>query len=592
MFTVRAIVACHPDRKIGCTMTAEIKKSLYSTPLSSLTDAVARISRARSLDDVISTVRSTARSLIGCEGVAIIRLEGELCHYVEEDAVGPLWKGHTFPASACISGWAMLNRQTVVVPDVSKDERIPYELYASTFVRAVAMAPIKVDDPVGAIGAYWSQTYEPSNWEIEALEALASAAATAVDTLQLIAELTRTSGSTLNASPTETSVQYEADIARVTDIAAVPRILDVALRMTGMGFAAVARVTEDRWIACQVLDHVGFGLKPGGELPIESTLCDEIRDHRQPIVFDDASADPRYCDHHTPRIYGLRSYISVPIVLADGHFFGTLCAIDPNPAKVNNPEVLGAFLLFAELIGHHLHAGDSLDRTRAALDVERNLSELREQFIAVLGHDLRNPIAAIDAGTNKLLKDGWTNRSPHILGLMKASLGRMSGLVDNILDLARARLGGGITVTKSTGDVAANLYQVVEEIKIAHPDREIVTSLEIPHEVSFDPSRFAQMVSNLVSNAITHGADDESIFIDSRILLGELEVRVSNGGRPISPTDLDKLFMPFRRGGATTDMEGLGLGLFIASEIAKGHGGRISVSSDDTETAFTFRMPI
>jgi len=573
-------------------MTAEIERSQYSTPLSSLTDAVARISRARSLDDVISTVRSTARSLIGCEGIAIIRLEGERCHYVEEDAIGPLWKGHTFPASACISGWAMLNRQTVVVADVSKDERIPYELYASTFVKAVAMAPIKVDDPVGAIGAYWSQTYEPSKWEIEVLEALASAAATAADTMQLIAELKRTSDFALNARPTEVSGIYEADIARVTDIAAVPRILDVALRMTGMGFAAVARVTEDRWIACQVLDHAGFGLKPGGELPLKSTLCDEIRNHRQPVVFNDASSDPKYCDHHTPRIYGLRGYISVPIILADGQFFGTLCAIDPNPAKVNNPEVLGAFTLFAELIGHHLHAGDSLDRTRAALDVERNLSELREQFIAVLGHDLRNPIAAIDAGTNKLLKDGWTDRSPHILGLMKASLGRMSGLVDNILDLARARLGGGITVTKSTGDVAAILNQVVEEINIANPDREMVTSLNILHELSFDPDRFAQMVSNLVSNAITHGAEDEPIFIDSRIHAGQLEVRVSNGGRPIPSSDIDKLFMPFRRGGATTGMEGLGLGLFIASEIAKGHGGIISVSSDDTETAFTFRMPI
>jgi signal transduction histidine kinase len=486
----------------------------------------------------------------------------------------------------------MLNRQTVVVADVSKDERIPYELYASTFVKAVAMAPIKVDDPVGAIGAYWSHTYEPSKWEIEVLEALASAAATAVDTMLRIAELKRTSDFALNARPMEMSGRYEADIARVTDIAAVPRILDVALRMTGMGFAAVARVTEDRWIACQVLDHAGFGLKPGGELPLKSTLCDEIRDHRQPVVFNDASTDPKYCDHHTPRIYGLRGYISVPIILAHGQFFGTLCAIDPNPAKVNNPEVLGAFTLFAELIAHHLDAADSLDRTRAALDGERNLSELREQFIAVLGHDLRNPIAAIDAGTSKLLKDGWTDRSPHILGLMKASLGRMSGLVDNILDLARARMGGGITVTKSKGDVAATLNQVVEEINIANPDREMVTSLDIPHAVSFDPDRFAQMVSNLVSNAITHGAEDEPIFIDSRIHAGQLEVRVSNGGRPIPSSDIDKLFMPFRRGGATTGMEGLGLGLFIASEIAKGHGGNISVSSDDTETAFTFRMPI
>ncbi len=84
----------------------------YSTPLASLTRAIGAMGRAESQDAVIETLRSTARSLIGCEGIAIIRREGDLCHYVEEDAIGPLWKGHKFPMSACISGWAMLNRRT------------------------------------------------------------------------------------------------------------------------------------------------------------------------------------------------------------------------------------------------------------------------------------------------------------------------------------------------------------------------------------------------------------------------------------------------------------------------------------------------
>jgi GAF domain-containing protein len=103
----------------------------------------------------------TARSLIGCEGIAVILKDGDLCHYVEEDAIGPLWKGQKFPASACVSGWAMLNRETAVVPDIRADERIPYELYAGTFVRALAMAPVNVEAPIAAIGAYWSQPYSP-----------------------------------------------------------------------------------------------------------------------------------------------------------------------------------------------------------------------------------------------------------------------------------------------------------------------------------------------------------------------------------------------------------------------------------------------
>ena len=136
---------------------------------------------------------------------------------------------------------------------------------------------------------------------------------------------------------------------------------------TGMGFAAVARVTEDRWIACQVLDAINFGLKPGGELAVKTTICDEIRDSRKAVIIDEVAKDQVYSAHHTPAIYGFQSYISMPIILPDGSFFGTLCAIDPRPARLENPETIGMFKLFAELIAFHLHANERLAKTEAAL---------------------------------------------------------------------------------------------------------------------------------------------------------------------------------------------------------------------------------
>ncbi len=272
-----------------------------STPLATLTKALATVSRAQSRDEVVATIRRTVRALIGCEGVSIVLREGDMCHYVEEDAIGPLWKGHRFPVSACVSGWAMISGETAVIPDVSMDERVPRDLYATTFVRAMAMAPVNVEDPIAAIGAYWSQPYTPATWEVETLEALAEAAATAFKNIEVIATLSaREDLRGLDPNNEAASSEFTADIARVAAIAAVPTILDVALRMTGMGFAAVARVTDTKWVACQVLDPVRFGLKPGDELPLESTLCNEIRGHRQTIVFDDAAADPLYCDHPPP----------------------------------------------------------------------------------------------------------------------------------------------------------------------------------------------------------------------------------------------------------------------------------------------------
>jgi GAF domain-containing protein len=131
-------------------------------------------------------------------------------------------------------------------------------------------------------------------------------------------------------------------------------MLKIVCQTTGMGFAAVARVTEGNWTACAVEDNIQFGLQVGGELPVKSTLCVEARSARQPVVFDHASLDPVYKNHHTPQIYNIESYISVPIVLQNGEYFGNLCAIDPRPHKVSEPKTIAVFERFAELISMQL----------------------------------------------------------------------------------------------------------------------------------------------------------------------------------------------------------------------------------------------
>src|SRR5215203_4132168 len=178
----------------------------------------------------------------------------------------------------------------------------------------------------------------------------------------------------------------ENDLGAVAAIDAVPHILEVVCQTTGLGFAAVARVTENRWVALAVKDLIGFGLEPGGELEIRSTICDEIRDSREPVIIDHVDEDPCFKDHPTPKRYGFQSYISVPIVLRSGEFFGTLCAIDPKPAKVSEPAILKTFQLFAELLAMHLENRERVSATTVALLDEKRTAEIREQFIAVLGH--------------------------------------------------------------------------------------------------------------------------------------------------------------------------------------------------------------
>jgi signal transduction histidine kinase len=372
----------------------------------------------------------------------------------------------------------------------------------------------------------------------------------------------------------------------------VPTILEVVCRTTGMGFAGVARVTEGRWIACAVRDDIQFGLQPGGELKAETTICHEIRQAGEAGVIDHVAEDQTYCRHHTPATYGFQSYISMPISLADGSFFGALCAIDPRPARLNNPETIGMFKLFAELIGFHLNASERLATSEATPLDERKTSDLREQFIAVLGHDLRNPLASMDAGARMLLKEPLTSKGATLVGLIQSSVG-MAELIHNVLDFAHGRLGGGMTLERDVhvplGEV---LEQVVNELRTAWPERRIETQLAVTNTVSCDRARIAQLLSILVADALTHGASGEPILVRVSTQDGTFELSVANQGEPIPSSTLERLFQPFFRVAARPSQQGLGLGPYIASEIARAHGGLLDVTSDQQETRFTFRMPL
>jgi GAF domain-containing protein len=162
---------------------------LKASTKSSLLEAMGLLASAGSLGEVIEIVRSSARCLIAAQGICFILRDGDACHYAEEDAIGPLWKDRRFPLSDCISGWTMLHRQRVVIPDVMMDSRIPHELYGSTFVRSLLMIPVGSADPMGAIGAYWDHCHEATAEEIEILEAIAGACTTAIENARLLAAL-------------------------------------------------------------------------------------------------------------------------------------------------------------------------------------------------------------------------------------------------------------------------------------------------------------------------------------------------------------------------------------------------------------------
>jgi signal transduction histidine kinase len=388
------------------------------------------------------------------------------------------------------------------------------------------------------------------------------------------------------------SEDFSEDIESIGINKIVPTLLETALLATGMGFAAVARVTESRWVTCQAVDNISFGLSPGDELPVETTLCHEVRQFDQEIVIDDVEGDPVYRDHHCPVRYQFRSYISLPIYRADGSFFGTICAIDPEPRSLKRDAVVSMFRLFARLIGESLDTEAVLAQNRDDLKRERNLTDVQEKFIAILAHDLRNPISALSAGFRLLERDKPNPRSSQLIGLMKGSVQRMSLLIENLLDQARSRDGGAIIIEHNPETtLEAALRQILSEFQATAPERIMDIEIDIPGTVYCDSARIAQLFSNLVSNAVTHGTSNQPIVVRAVIQDDDFVLSVANSGTPIAGEQIETLFMPYERGADRPSREGLGLGLFIASEIAKGHDGTLDASSDDRMTVFTFRMP-
>jgi sigma-B regulation protein RsbU (phosphoserine phosphatase) len=272
------------------------------------------------------------------------------------------------------------------------------------------------------------------------------------------------------------------------------------------------------------------------------------------------------------------------------------------PVQINASSVRDAAGALCEVRVAVVRSGARRRYERTLLEREANATQgladaqsaslLREQFIAVLGHDLRNPLASVNSGVRLLLRDPSREKAERIASMMYASVLRMSGMIDNVLDFARGRLGGGIGLLRAPTDLAAALTQVTDELRTAYPQRIIEEHYELPTGVDCDSARMSQMISNLVGNACSHGDPATPVVVAALVVDGTLQISVVNNGEAIPAHKLATLFQPFSRSQDAAPMPGLGLGLFIASEIAKSHGGELTVASSEAETRFTFRMPM
>jgi phosphoserine phosphatase RsbU/P len=276
------------------------------------------------------------------------------------------------------------------------------------------------------------------------------------------------------------------------------------------------------------------------------------------------------------------SFIGVPLVVA-GSIRGILAVIRPAPSTGGQEE---EWLLSALAD----QAAIALEKTR--LD---EIGEFREQLIGIVGHDLRNPLGTILMAAQILLqRQGLGEKETALARKITSSASRAARLIDQLLDLTRSRLGGGIPIDPTPVDLHDVCRQLISETELAHPDRPLHVDLKGDLVGVWDRDRLYQLLDNLVGNAVQHGEARSSIEL--RIEGGKTEVviEVANRGTPIPPATLPLVFEAFRQGRTAhpSRTQGLGLGLFIAQQIARSHGGSIAGSSSESDgTTFRVRLP-
>lgn len=390
---------------------------------------------------------------------------------------------------------------------------------------------------------------------------------------------------------------FGPDIERIQQISIIPALLDVVCQITGMGFAAVARVTDDRWITCSVKDEINFGLVPGSELKLETTICNEIRDSHKPVAIDNVMESELFCNHHTPRMYGFQSYISYPIILKTGEFFGTLCAIDPQPRSVQNAAVTGMFAAFAELISFHLQQVQLLeDEAAHNKSLHRQLIDSKDenrQYRHITDHTLQEPLRKVRLFSGMLLEAleaKQLEQAERLALKIQKNAERFSGLITDLTSFSRYEDSTDLTklidIEYIINAVASNFSFRLDKMGASVEIGELSKIVAIPDQIEhlffqlFDNAiKFAHPQRRLIISVSAKEHVPQTGISQLPADKRYVEIAFTDNGVGIDGSQLEKIFDIFSQLPNEIFLEGLGIGLSISRKIVRNHFGEINIES-------------
>ncbi len=547
----------------------------YLKSMEQLVEVIQRLSLARDLATVMEIVRHAARNLTGADGATFVLKDGDKCFYADEDAISPLWKGQRFPMSICISGWVMNHRTPAMIEDIFNDPRVPANVYKPTFVKSLAMVPIRTIDPIGAIGNYWATPHIPTIEEIKLLQALADATAVTMENIRVYEEL-------------EKRVRQ-----RTSELQAILDNVQV-----GIAFAVDGKIVQANPKTAEILGYPSPEILSQHLLPAllncpntEVSLFDEAkRNLSQGLVFK----------KETELFREDRSSFWAHLVVKSLDGEGAIWMLDDITSAKAKEKMLVDLKIAAE------------EATR-----------LKSEFLASMSHELRTPLNAI-IGFSEVLKDGLAGelqekQFEYINDIFESALHLLS-LINDVLDLSKIEAGKMVFEGELTDVtiIAQNSLSIIKEKALANQVRLKSSIPENLGEAWLDSRKCRQILYNLLSNAVKFTPAGGEVALSCRLIerteaqrsanmasqvlppfdqiQGKmfLEFSVTDTGIGISENDMARLFKPFVQidSSLSRKFEGTGLGLALVRKLSELLGGAVALSSTQGKgSTFTVWIP-
>lgn len=339
---------------------------------------------------------------------------------------------------------------------------------------------------------------------------------------------------------------------------------------------------------------------PGGELKVGTTICDEIRDDHQPVVIDDVQQNEAFCHHPTPALYGFQSYISFPIFLKTGEFFGTLCAIDPNPAQLDNEKVKGMFRLFTDLIAFHWQQIELLEQSDQAI---RNLSrqltysiDENRQYRHISNHSLQEPLRKLQLFSSMLVDAAQRRdigKSQELATKIFSGAQKFSMMIKDLSHFSGLEQESSLVERIDLNEL---ILEVWEELSLRLQAREATIQIAPLPAIQAIRLQMEKLFYHLLHNAlkfarkevapviIISGQELSSIELShygsTGIASMYVEIRIADNGIGIEASQLEKVFDLFAQVPHNQVRDGEGFGLTYCRKIVQQHGGLIKAQSE------------